>query len=186
MKLPPNWSWETLNSTYVRESGMESKPYVRRRFGTKNYEERSRLEMATCFTVSPVTGCWEFKGKKNRDGYGSFRYKNSNNLAHRASWIMFKGEIPNNMCVCHSCDNPSCLNPEHLFLGTHKENMQDSARKGRRKGKPANNRKFSSVQIVEIISAYKSGHSTTEIAKLLNCHRNTIWNLVTNRTYSMP
>lgn len=81
--------------------------------------------------------CWEWKGAKNRHGYGviysysSFK-KYAHLRAHRVSWEIYNAEeIPNGLYICHHCDNPSCVNPNHLFLGTQKDNILDSVRKGR-------------------------------------------------------
>lgn len=80
-------------------------------------------------------GCMVWSGSKNRHGYGTVRYKGRCLLVHQLSWILKNGPIPEGMCVCHSCDNPTCGKPDHLWLGTHKENMDDMTRKGRRSRK---------------------------------------------------
>lgn len=78
--------------------------------------------------VDNTTGCWNWVGAvANKKGYGSF----FGDRAHRVSYRTFKGEIPSDKHVLHRCDNPSCVNPEHLFLGTNKENIDDKMLKGR-------------------------------------------------------
>lgn len=77
------------------------------------------------------SGCWNWVGVIRKDGYGSIIYNGKRWRAHRASYKEFIGDIPVGILVCHKCDNPGCINPEHLFLGTDADNRHDGMRKGR-------------------------------------------------------
>lgn len=75
--------------------------------------------------------CREWPGRKGRNGYGLLTLRGGTLYAHRVVWELVNGPIPEGMEVCHTCDNPPCCNPAHLFLGTHQDNMLDMAQKGR-------------------------------------------------------
>ncbi len=97
--------------------------------------------------------CWPWKGPVTSSGYGKFRINNKAETASRISWIIHKGTIPNGMFVLHTCDVRTCCNPDHLFLGTKKDNSRDMVKKGRcpisRENKK--NPKISTQQVQEII-----------------------------------
>jgi hypothetical protein len=81
--------------------------------------------------VQKSDGCWEWTGHRNAAGYGHISLDGQFVLAHRHSWALFKGPIPDGLFCLHRCDNPPCVRPDHLFMGTKKDNAMDMAAKGR-------------------------------------------------------
>lgn len=79
----------------------------------------------------PNTGCWLWAGCSDKNGYGLLRVEGRNERAHRFSYKLHKGDIPADMLVCHKCDTPACVNPDHMFLGDNSANQIDSVRKYR-------------------------------------------------------
>ena len=75
--------------------------------------------------------CWEWQASIGKNGYGAFKFDGWMRPASRIAWLLTNGEIPDGMLVCHKCDNRKCCNLNHLFLGTHADNMQDMMNKGR-------------------------------------------------------
>jgi hypothetical protein len=97
-------------------------------------------------------GCWNFLGNKDKDGYGVFGHGRNKQLrAHRASFEFHKKTSVANLLVCHSCDNPSCINPDHLFLGNPKENMQDMINKGRKANCKGSNHPLSKLDEIDVL-----------------------------------
>jgi hypothetical protein len=81
--------------------------------------------------VRKTDGCWEWTASFRGLGYGQIKVNQKMLYAHRVSWEMANGPIPDGLCVLHHCDNPPCVNPDHLFLGTQADNMRDKVRKNR-------------------------------------------------------
>jgi hypothetical protein len=76
-------------------------------------------------------GCWDWKSYRCKKGYGRFKLEGSTKMSHRVAWELYFGPIPEGLHVLHVCDNPSCVNPLHLFLGTNQDNVDDKMAKGR-------------------------------------------------------
>jgi hypothetical protein len=99
-----------------------------------------------------LNGCWIFCGNKDKDGYGIFTHGRGKQLrAHRASYEFHKKQDATGKLVCHSCDNPSCINPDHLFLGSPKDNTQDMIKKGRKASCQGSEHPFAKLNEVDIL-----------------------------------
>jgi hypothetical protein len=134
-------------------------------------------------------GCWLWTGRTKGHGYGQlWKARGKTWLAHRVSYAAFVGPIPKGMFVCHKCDTPSCVNPSHLFLGTHSDNMRDSCAKGRRDhikpptyyGEAHPNTTLTAVQVREIRA---SERKSKELAAIYNVTQWTINNIRSGKTW---
>jgi hypothetical protein len=148
--------------------------------------------------------CWPYTGCRNGnggdDGYGLVRVGKKRMVAHRVAWTLEHGALPSqpfNTCdkllVLHRCDNPPCCNPEHLFVGTHKDNAQDKISKGRayvqprkerpppRTGPTRARRKLSDDQVRTIRALSAMG--PTKLGATFGVNAGTIWNLLNGRSY---
>lgn len=83
------------------------------------------------YITEPNSGCWLWCGCRDRHGYGKVGVNRSPKLAHRVSWQVHRGPIPKGICVLHKCDTPACINPDHLYLGTQRDNASDRVQRGR-------------------------------------------------------
>ena len=144
-----------------------SYPYYAKGYCEKHYQRDKRrgtaadgighhapLETRFWMRVEKTEDCWEWKGPCYK-GYGRLWHNGVTIRAHRASWIIHFGDIPAGQFICHRCDNPRCVNPAHLFLGTHQDNMDDKVRKCRsarldRKGEKSGSAKLSNEDVMRI------------------------------------
>lgn len=138
--------------------------------------------------IKKDNGCWEFPTSKNSDGYATTCYEGKRISAHRLAYILFNDDYDENLHVLHKCDNPSCCNPDHLFQGTHQDNMLDRNNKNRTKnralmGEENPSSRFTEANITEIRSLYAGGETQREIGKKFNAHQSVISNIVLRKTW---
>lgn len=174
--------------------------YNRQPMPIKLYSNTQELfEMKVNKDVSPNSpnGCWTWTAGKNKSGYGMMTINNMRLYAHRVSYTLYKGPIPEGLLVCHLCNNRSCVNPEHLEIGTHWDNKQDSIKAGTDYWKlghqytpPARQTKLSDKEVIEIRHHLEesvvinhrlvSGLSYRQIARMFNVTIATISHIKNN------
>jgi HNH endonuclease len=127
----------------------------------------------------PTTGCWLWTGSVNRDGYGGLSIGGKTRRASRVSWELHYGPIPNGMLVCHRCDTPACVNPDHLFLGSARDNAHDAVAKGRNAaGERHGCARLSAADVADVRDRAARGETLRSIAASLGLHRLHVGNIV--------
>lgn len=133
------------------------------------------------------SGCWEWKGARTSGGYGqiSSDSKNSPLMAYRVSFEISNGQIPAGASICHKCDNPPCVNPEHLFAGTHTENVRDMINKKRGKRPWTTGESSPASRITwDVVEYIRSSSKTTrELERELKMSYSNIWSIRTFKSW---
>lgn len=147
--------------------------------------------------VDMSSGCWIWTKFRDKDGYGGTHINLPGGgqrgvRAHRLAYTVFVGEIPDGKLVLHKCDNPACINPDHLFLGTQSDNIRDCVRKGRfkgglhRHGPRGENHPFSKIteaDVLSIRSEYAAGARQVDLASKYGLHQTTISDIVRRKIW---
>lgn len=137
------------------------------------------------FEPCPNTGCYLWNACTLADGYGQFRYDGKMRPAHRVSYMLYVGDIPEDRFVCHKCDVTWCVNPEHLFLGTPTDNSQDMVRKGRSTfGEKHPSNKLTAEQVMEIYRRAHAGELQSSIAAAYQISQMTVSHIKTGHTWA--
>jgi len=131
--------------------------------------------------------CWPWKGSTSSKGYGWFKADPEGNAvqAHRYVWELSAGKSPGRLQVLHICDSPSCVNPKHLYLGTHAANMHDRDIRGRTlRGEKAGRAKLTKENVLTIKRLYRTGKYTgQQLGKRFNVHQNTVYSLLSGNSW---
>ena len=139
--------------------------------------------------IEKTDNCWLWSGWRDRDGYGKISISGTTRKAHRVSYELHFGSIPDGMHVLHKCDTPACVCPAHLFLGTHADNMRDRVSKGRSKGgfTPGSTHpmaKLNEAAIRAIRGLYADGATQTSLARQFGVHQTLISFIVTGKNWT--
>lgn len=151
--------------------------------------EKDVKRFGTKYAVNEETDCWEWQAGIGTQGYGRFKIQQPEPrtvYAHRVSFVMHAGAIPEGSLVLHKCDNRRCVNPAHLFLGSQLDNMQDMAKKGRdinRVGSKNPNAKLSDTDVFDIYDFYEKTKSTLKVAAEWNITKNMAWLIVRGKQW---
>jgi hypothetical protein len=133
------------------------------------------------YRITP-SGCWECTSHSpNSDGYPRVVYKGKRMYIHRFIYLTQKGPIPDGMEIRHKCDNPLCINPDHLEIGTHTDNMHDMVIRGRRKPTHGSNNpkaKLVEKDVIDIRNRYKNGERQIDIARIYGISRYLVYDAI--------
>ncbi len=139
-------------------------PEFKKRFLTRINKE--------CFLSENKDKCWNWQGGRHWSGHGQTSWVGTKYLAHRISYIIFNGLIPNGLLVRHTCNNPSCINPKHLILGSHSDNSIDSVKAGTQRSQVLNEE---CVKVIKWMLKYKPKRGlSSKLARLHKVRKQTI------------
>ena len=167
----------------TREDRMQSRPV--RKIGIR-ITDGEFLRKFESLTDRAASGCWEWLGGRV-SGYGTIYRDGKLWKAHRMAWKIHHGSDPGDKCVCHSCDNPGCVNPDHLWLGEHEDNMGDMKRKGRAKGfrgEANKSAKITAEDVLAIRELYSAGESQPKIGSKYGLDQTTVSDIVLRKTWA--
>lgn len=128
-------------------------------------------------------GCWEWTGSRIPAGYGSMKWNGKNHGTHRLAYEAFKGPIPDGMMVRHTCDNPPCINPDHLLVGTGKDNTRDSLERGRFRNSKGEANNLAKLTNEDVVAIRASNELPSVLADKFGIGCTNVWQVRTGKTW---
>ena len=175
-------------SNMVTYSLFNDKGFTMKAWEYRNVSIQDRFEQNK--QVDLVTGCHNYLGFKTRQGYGKIKYQGRAYIAHRLFYILNKEDVPKDKCVLHRCDNPSCFNLDHLFVGSNADNVADKVAKGRQYRPPTGKdhhramAKLTEEQVKEIKMLLSRGYSQADIHRDFKVSRNIVSDIANKKTWT--
>jgi hypothetical protein len=172
--------------------GMHYQRYIIRKiirpkiiYSTLDSTDSIKINLFSKRAFDPKKGCWEWQGGMDKDGYGKIQIESKSLRVHRVSAMIYLGfDINSKLQVCHKCDNPCCFNPEHLFIGSDRDNKNDMKNKQRTKGSRNRSSLLTEEDVVEIKKMIRSGFSQSVIARSFGVSKYTISNIKTKKSWT--
>ena len=163
-----------------------------RRYLPKHHSRMTMTDTIARFwsKVQKGPGCWEWQTYRDEDGYGQFYFRGRTRSAHRIAWEITYGPIANGLWVLHECDNPPCVRPDHLYLGTATDNNRDTVNRGRHvtpdcRGERNHSVKLTVAQVVEIRTTFAQGGCTQQqLADAYSVDHRTVSAIITGKNWS--
>jgi hypothetical protein len=173
----------------LNKSGMISTKFCSKCLKNKYVKYQTPEEYIRAKITVNKDGCWLWNGHiSKKTGYCISKYRSIQKKAHAFSYETFKGNISEGLCICHKCDVRHCVNPDHLWTGTHSDNIQDCIIKHRNnppKGQRSGSAKLKIEDIIEIRKLYESGILQKDLAKKFKVSRATICCICKNKTWKI-
>jgi hypothetical protein len=173
------WNFETASAFLSKRNGPKRKLYL------KNPEAKVGMieRLANSLNSIQPEQCWEWTWGVNKSGYGKTTIAKRFVYAHRLAYEMAVGPIPSGLLVLHKCDNPRCINPNHLEIGDYAKNSADMSARGRSTRGERGARKLTKQQVEQIRQMAIHGHTQRAIAKLFNVAQASVWRIVSGKAW---
>ena len=142
--------------------------------------ETVRSKFESRFIPEPNSGCWLWTASVSSDGYGHMAVNGKLVGAHRLAYLLYRGPIPPNRYICHKCDVPGCVNPDHLFVGTPADNTRDSFKKGRMvraRGEEQHLSRLTKDNVPQLVQRWRFGERTIDLAQEFEVGETTLHNI---------